>query len=161
MEARLMEPVRKILVAVDFSEPSEAAARYGVAFAEKLGAEVTLFNAYFLPATTAFPDGSAYIPGAEVVAELASAAERNLRALRDRVASPSIPVHIASAEGPAKALIPHVAEEGGFDLIIVGTHGRTGLSHVVLGSVAESVVRHASMPVLTVRAPRHHATKAA
>jgi nucleotide-binding universal stress UspA family protein len=56
--------------------------------------------------------------------------------------------------GPAYQVIVSAAEEGAFDLIAMGTHGRTGISHLVLGSVAEKVVRHAKCPVLTVRAPR-------
>jgi nucleotide-binding universal stress UspA family protein len=156
-----MKAIRKILAPVDFSACSEEAARYAVELAAKLDAQVTLFNAYFFPVTVPFPDGSAYIPSAESIAELAGAAERQLRALRDRVQQPGAPVSIASAEGPAKELIARVAEKDGYDLIVIGTHGRTGLAHLVIGSVAEAVVRRAKCPVLTVHAPKTAATHAA
>src|SRR5262249_20448697 len=81
----VMQPIRKILAPVDFSACSEEAARYAVELAGRLGAQVTLFNAYFFPVSVPFPDGSAYIPSAESLAELAGAAERDLRAIRDRV----------------------------------------------------------------------------
>jgi nucleotide-binding universal stress UspA family protein len=57
-------------------------------------------------------------------------------------------------EGPPYAMILSALEAGTYDLVIMGTHGRTGLSHFVLGSVAEKVVRHSGQPVLTVRAPK-------
>jgi nucleotide-binding universal stress UspA family protein len=56
--------------------------------------------------------------------------------------------------GAPYATILTVAEQGKFDLVVMGTHGRTGHTHALLGSVAEKVVRHAPCPVLTVRAPR-------
>lgn len=156
-----MEPIQRILAAVDFSPCSEKAARYAVDLAEKLGAQVTLFNAYFFPVTIPFPDGSAYIPSAESVAELASSAMMQLRALRDKVQRPGVRIEMASNEGPARQVIPAVAQDRKFDLIVIGTHGRTGLSHVVLGSVAEAVVRHSAVPVLTVRTPKHADQQAA
>jgi nucleotide-binding universal stress UspA family protein len=157
----MMEPIQRILAAVDFSPCSEKAARYAVDLAEKLGAQVTLFNAYFFPVTIPFPDGSAYIPSAESVAELAGSAMMQLRALRDKVQRPGVRIELASNEGPARQVIPAVAQDRKFDLIVIGTHGRTGLSHVVLGSVAEAVVRHSAVPVLTVRTPKHADQQAA
>jgi nucleotide-binding universal stress UspA family protein len=156
-----MEPIRKILAAVDFSPCSEKAARYAVDLAEKLGAQVTLFNAYFFPVTIPFPDGSAYIPSAESVAELAGSSMMQLRALRERVQRAGVKIELASSEGPARQVIPAAAQDRKFDLIVIGTHGRTGLAHVVLGSVAEAVVRHATVPVLTVRTPKHADQQAA
>jgi nucleotide-binding universal stress UspA family protein len=157
-----MNPIRKILVPVDFSPCSEAAASYAVELGQKLDAQVTLFNAYFVPVSVPFPDGSAYIPTPEAMAELASAAEHELRALRDRLEQKTgLQLPISSAEGPAKEIIPRVAREGGYDLIVLGTHGRTGLAHLVLGSVAEAVVRTATCPVLTVRESKAAAKNAA
>lgn len=148
-----MQTIRRILAAVDFSACSEAAARYAVELAETLGAEVVLFNVYTLPVPFSFPDGSAYIPSAATMAEVSGAAERQLHALNDRIRRAGVTVELASAEGVPRLMIPRAAVEHRCDLIVVGTHGRTGLAHVVLGSVAEAVVRHAPCPVLTVRAP--------
>jgi len=68
-----------------------------------------------------------------------------------------ITVHEARTEpGPPSHTIVEIAKSGGYDLIVIGTHGRTGLQHALIGSVAERVVRHASCPVLSVR-PREAA----
>jgi nucleotide-binding universal stress UspA family protein len=157
----MMEPIKRILAPVDFSSCSEMAARYAVDLAEKLGAEVTLFNAYFFPVAIPFPDGSAYIPTAESVAELATSTMHQLRALRDKVQRAGVRIELASGEGPARQVIPSVAQDRKFDLVVVGTHGRTGLAHAVIGSVAEAVVRHSKVPVLTVRTPKHADQQAA
>ena len=58
------------------------------------------------------------------------------------------------AVGEPAAEIVAAAQDGKFDVIVVGTHGRTGLAHVLLGSVAERVVRRSTMPVITVRPPK-------
>jgi nucleotide-binding universal stress UspA family protein len=72
-----------------------------------------------------------------------------------RVPDASIPVEYRLKEGDAVTEILGVAEETNADLIVMGTHGRTGLSRLLMGSVAEQVVRKASCPVLTVRTPFH------
>ena len=156
-----MQPIKNILAPVDFSAGSEEAATYAVDLAQLLGAKVTLFNAYFYPVGIPFPDGSAYIPSADTVAELAGSAERELRALSDRLQRPGVQIATASADGPAKEIIARVANDGGYDLIVVGTHGRTGLAHLLLGSVAEAVVRTAACPVLTIRTSKPAAKHAA
>jgi nucleotide-binding universal stress UspA family protein len=156
-----MGPIKKILAPVDFSPGSDAAAEYAVELAQQLGARVTLFHAYFFPVSIPFPDGSVYVPSAESIAELATSTVRDLKALRERLQSRGAKIDITSSEGPAKEVIARVAAEGGYDLIVLGTHGRTGLAHLLLGSVAEHVVRTSSCPVLTIHQSKPAATHAA
>jgi len=94
-----------------------------------------------------FGGGLALIPRIE---ESREAAERALvEVARGREA-----VRVA-AEGPAFLRIVRYAKENDIDLIVMGTHGRSGLAHIMIGSVAERVVRKAPCPVLTVRHPKH------
>ena len=98
-----MGAIRKILVATDFSEGSAAATRYAADLARKLGASITLFHAYFAPVPVPFPDGSAYIPTPEVLAEMESYARQQLRLLRDTL--PDLTVEIMTAEGSPREVI--------------------------------------------------------
>ncbi len=94
------------------------------------------------------------------------------QALRERLQqikprTPDIPVEHLLAEGSPATAILQIAQERQCDLIVMGTHGRTGLTRVVMGSVAEQVVRNATCPVLTVKTPppaprkraRHHGSR--
>jgi nucleotide-binding universal stress UspA family protein len=103
-----------------------------------------------IPIAVPFPDGGGYLPSASGLADLSSLVQADLVALCERVRVPGVEIHLAMAEGPAKQVIPRIARESGFDLVVMGTHGRTGLAHVLLGSVAEAVVRAAPCPVVTV-----------
>jgi nucleotide-binding universal stress UspA family protein len=145
-----MRPIKRILAPTDFSPYSEHAARYAVDLAERLGAELTFVHVYSVPMPVPFPDGAAYIPSAEVMAALAANAVQALEAFTARIDTRDVPAHRQTVEGQPKIMIPHLAAADGYDLIVMGTHGRTGLRHLVLGSVAEAVVRSASCPVVTV-----------
>jgi nucleotide-binding universal stress UspA family protein len=90
---------------------------------------------------------------------LESEIQKALAALRLRAETAGADhVETALREGHPPAVIARFAEEGGFDLMVMGTHGRRGLSHAVLGSVVERVMRIAPCPVLTVRAPNEKLT---
>ena len=152
-----MDPVialKHILVATDFSEASDAALLYGRNFARAHGATLHLLNVVgFAAADLASPVG---IPAniGELQRDLEADAARHLEELlsdddrRDLHAR----VIVMSAGSAAKAILEYAHTEP-IDLIIVGTHGRTGLSHFFMGSVAQQVVRTAPCPVLTVRHP--------
>jgi nucleotide-binding universal stress UspA family protein len=86
---------------------------------------------------------------ADLTADLEKSLEAEARSVEDAGVAA---VHTMLIQGVAQAEIVRLASEQGFDLIVMGTHGRTGLRHALLGSVAEKVVRKASCPVLTVRA---------
>jgi nucleotide-binding universal stress UspA family protein len=150
-----MIELHRILVPTDFSKSSENALTYGVAFAEKFGAEVHLLHVV--------QDLALFIPEAIMVAPplatpveqfLAAAREALDRAIRE-LNRPGLVLHPEVAEGVPAEEILRLARERGVDLIVMGTHGHTGLAHVLLGSICEKVVRRAPCPVLTVRHPEH------
>jgi nucleotide-binding universal stress UspA family protein len=141
--------IQKILVPTDFSENARQATEQALTLARAFGASVTLFHAYQVP-TYVFPDGSTFVAGPEVAARI----EREVldalaAAARAAERQSAVPVLTRSAIGAPYEEILRAAED--FDLVVMGTHGRTGLRHLLLGSVAEKVVRHAHCPVLTVR----------
>jgi nucleotide-binding universal stress UspA family protein len=141
--------VRRILVPTDFSEPSSEALDLAIAFAQRLGAQLTLLHAHEMP-TWVFPDAVMPVTP-QVVMQIEETSKRELERLAGRAREVGITVETAVTIGPNDAEICRKAEEMGADLIIMGTHGRTGLRHALLGSVAEKVVRKAPCPVLTVR----------
>ncbi len=149
-----MIDLRRILVPTDFSKFSDNALTYAVAFADKFGAELHLLHvvqdlALFIP-----PEVAA-APVTAPVDQLTTAAQAALdRAVREHNLQ-RFNVRSEVREGNPFAEIVRLAKERDIDLIIMGTHGRAGLAHVLLGSVTEKVVRKAPCPVLTVRHPEH------
>jgi nucleotide-binding universal stress UspA family protein len=140
---------KKICCPVDFSEPARAALRTASELAASFGAELTLFHAYQLPGYT-LPEGSV-VASPKMLQDLADQAEAHLaewRRLAEALGAPR--VGTAKAVGEPALEIVEFARAGGYDLLVVGTHGRTGLRHALLGSTAERVVRRAGCPVLTV-----------
>lgn len=146
--------LRKIVAPVDFSDYSTKALDYVRAFAGQFGAEVTLVH---VVEPTVIPDNFGIVPPSyeEVGAALIKAAEERLRKLTPSIASDASTVRVEVRSGRAPWEIVRVAEEVEADLIIITTHGYTGLKHVLMGSTAELIVRHAPCPVLTVRDPEH------
>lgn len=149
----MSENITKILVPVDFSPHAERAFGYATALARRLGAELTLVHVVEDPYATGAWGTEAYLPNsAELLQEVIVSAGRELTTWTVREAATGLTVKTAVIPGrPAQAIIEHAASEG-HDLIVMGTHGRTGLSHAVMGSVAERVLRKAPCPVLTIRA---------
>jgi nucleotide-binding universal stress UspA family protein len=146
-----MRPICSILAATDFSPGSAEALTFAFDLARTLGARVTLFHAWQLPSYV-FPDGSAYVMPPEELARLAAQIDAQLAAAaRDAEKRTGGAVATRSATGRPADEIVRAARDGDYDLIVMGTHGRTGLKHLFLGSVAENVVRHADRPVITVR----------
>jgi nucleotide-binding universal stress UspA family protein len=140
---------RRILVPTDFSPPSRHALGVAIDLGRRFGSELRLFHARELPAY-AFPDAG--LPITPTVLESLEASTRSdLARLADEVSRAGLRCSIATAVGLHDQEICRHAAEWGADLIVMGTHGRTGLRHVLLGSVAEKVVRRAVCPVLTVR----------
>jgi nucleotide-binding universal stress UspA family protein len=141
--------VQRILVPTDFSQPSTEALELAIEFARRFGAELRLFHSREMPAYV-FPD--AVMPASPVMfQELERTARVELARLEDQVRAQGVVVSSEAAMGMHDQEICRHAKDWGADLIIMGTHGRTGLRHVLLGSVAERVVRRAPCPVLTVR----------
>ena len=146
--------LRTILAPVDFSSYSAKALDYVRAFAAQFGANVVLVH---VVEPTVIPDNFGIVPPSyeEVGTALVKAAEGRLAKLAADVSPKSEAVRQVVRTGRAPWEIVRVAEEVEADLIIITTHGYTGLEHVLMGSTAELIVRHAPCPVLTVRDPEH------
>ena len=144
---------KKILCPVDFSDASRAAMQVASELARRFEGEVTVFHAYPLPGYT-LPEGTV-LPATGMLQELAEQTDALLERWKAEALADGAPrVATDKAVGEPAAEIVAAAEDGKFDVIVVGTHGRTGFAHVLLGSVAERVVRRAPMPVITVRPPK-------
>jgi universal stress protein A len=142
-----------ILVATDFSEQADEALEYAASLAVRLGATVHLVHAISIPAMGVPEMGMAYRSlGIEQTTKEAQAAlDDRVARYRDRIAFGPSRIEV----GDPRDLIDRVAAEIGADLIVIGTHGRRGIRRLLLGSVAESVVRTAPCPVLTIRPRRN------
>jgi nucleotide-binding universal stress UspA family protein len=150
LEVRRMTLPRTILVATDFSEYADAALAYAAELAAQLDATIHLVHAITIPVMGITEMGLAYASlNIESVTKAAqNAMDARVMTYRDRVSLAPTRLEV----GDARDVIDRVAEQIGADLVVIGTHGRRGVRRVLLGSVAESVVRSAPCPVLTVRA---------
>ena len=147
-----MNPIRHLLVGVDFDENSAQALTYASDLAAHLGARITAVHAYSLPVLNALD--AEYIPSATEAAHKADANQKHLDALLAAHKRDNVQMEGVLRIGAPAVEICALARELGADLIIVGTHHRGVLGRALLGSVAETVIREASVPVLTVRPPR-------
>ena len=146
-------PLRRIVVATDFSEPGDHARDVGVALAKQLGAEVHLVHAFDIPLALVTPYEVAVPDG--LIREAREAARKKLDRALDEVRAKGVKATGHLAEVPAAPAIADLAAELKADLVVIGTHGRTGLQHVLLGSVAERTLRLAPCAVLTVKPTDH------
>jgi len=152
---------KRILVPIDFSAPSDAALEYARTVATRFGASLHLFHVAEDP-YRAFYSAEVYVPEVEglrddIVADC-------LKRLKEKL----LPSDTTDLHATADVLIGtpawSICEYAGghdIDMIVMGTHGRGGMSHLLMGSVAERVVRTAPCPVLTVRESQKKATAAA
>lgn len=147
-----LTPVRKILVPVDFSEPSERALSYALELASRLDAHVLVMHVWEPPRAVG-PDFGLYPIGqGEVQQILEEEVSRRLKRFAGQAVGADDPQpDTLVVQGIPYEAIVDAAEGRQIDLIVMGTHGRSGLKHFFLGSVAEKVVRHAACPVLTIR----------
>jgi nucleotide-binding universal stress UspA family protein len=145
--------IKRILVPTDFSEPSEAALVYARTLARQFGATFHLLHVLEAPVVTGPFSRQVYIP------ETPGTVNYLVRDAKLRLARRLLPSDKARYKATkelivglaAKTIVQYAAEQK-FDLIVMGTHGRTGLGHLIMGSVAEHVVRAAPCPVMTVHA---------
>jgi nucleotide-binding universal stress UspA family protein len=138
--------LKKILLPTDFSKGSDAGLAYATAMARDSGATVIVAHVEELP--IAYSEGAMYYgpfnPNHDELVKMLCA-----------ITSPDPQVtfkHIMLSGSPAEAIV-EAAKSEGVDLIVMGTHGRSGVARLLMGSVAEVVVRHAPCPVLTVKLP--------
>jgi universal stress protein A len=141
---------RTILVPTDFSAHSSAALDSALELARALSARVVLLHSYFVtpPAVT----GEFWVLPPNFMGELRAATCAQLEQLAKRGAETGVRCEYRASAEPAVDAILDTAKLLPADLIVIGTHGHTGLKHVVLGSTAERIVRLAPCPVLTVKA---------
>jgi nucleotide-binding universal stress UspA family protein len=143
-----MKDVRNIVVATDFSDIADHALDEAVELAEKFGAKITLVHSYEIP-VYGFPDGI-LVASAEVTTQIQIASQKQLTEAIDRRKALSVPITPLLRMGAPWDEINAAAAETGAGLIVIGTHGRRGISRALLGSVAERVIRTATLPVLVV-----------
>jgi len=145
---RRIMPIKKILCAVDFSPGARQAMSTAVRLANVYEAELVLVHAWYLPAALA----GEYTYPADIVTEMTNEAHRGLdAAIAEATNLGATRVTAMLTQGmPWQQIVDAAKADPGFDLIVTGSRGRTGISRVLLGSVAELVVRHAPCPVLTV-----------
>jgi nucleotide-binding universal stress UspA family protein len=148
-----MIALKTILVPTDFSECSEAAVRYGRALADAFGASLHLLHVVQDPYKQAWAAEGFAAPVTDMVSQWETQARKRL----EETASACAPLRtiVATRIGTPFYDIAQYASEMNVDLIVIGTHGRGPLGHMLLGSVAERIVRRAPCPVLTVRHPQH------
>jgi nucleotide-binding universal stress UspA family protein len=146
--------VKTILVPSDFSEYADYAFTWALEMAEKWGAKVVVVNAAPMFSHLAYPESVYMLDLAKMEAELIADAEKKLREFIAKKGTSGVTVETRAVMGDPFWEICKAAEQNHADLIVMGSHGRTGLAHVLLGSVAERVVRHAPCPVLVARQPR-------
>lgn len=140
-----------ILVPTDFGPASQAALDYALELATRFGArQVVVLHTYEIPIVS-FPDG-VITATAEMTSRIVDAASYELAKTMERVADRGVSVSSMLREGEPTRVVAKVTEELGADLVVLGTHGRHGLSRVLIGSVAERIVRTSTVPVLTVHA---------
>lgn len=147
--------LKRILVPTDFGEAAERALDVAVNLAKKYGATITLVHVYEIPV---YP-----YPGSLVdfdfVTPIREAAQQQLAAAFDALKLRGVEARAELLFGVPWSAILDVAEHRKADLVVMGTHGRKGVMHALLGSVAEKVVRLSPVPVLTVRGPETAPTK--
>ncbi len=144
---------KNILVPTDFSELSSFAVPYAARLAERLGGSLTLLHADAFVEPIDLVGGGMLAHDASRIDELRALAEQRLEEFAKVHVPSHIPVTCVTRVSSPFVAIPEVAAETGADLVVMGTHGRSGWRRALLGSVAETVVKETIVPVLTVRHP--------
>jgi nucleotide-binding universal stress UspA family protein len=140
--------VKKVLIAVDSGPVAVRAAETGVELARALGAEVAFI--YVVDASLAYP-GDTGTPAGELIAAAKLDAQRLLTAVRQRLSPQPSVLELIPVGSPSEEIVKAAAEWSA-DLLVIGSHGRRGAQRALLGSVAETVMRHAPCPLVVVRA---------
>jgi nucleotide-binding universal stress UspA family protein len=152
-----MSAVKKVLFPTDFSELSNHALPYAIKMAKIFDAELVMLHAVTLyehdpnDPDHHFPSLDAYC------SEVKEAAENGFQVCIERIGDSGVTIRRSIVQGvsPHAAILEYIDEAGDIGLIVMSTHGRSGLKHVLLGSVTENVIRYATCPVLVVKQPEH------
>jgi nucleotide-binding universal stress UspA family protein len=139
--------ISKILAAVDESDFTSKVLEVAMQITKAMNAELGLVSVVDPTPLVMSADNVVYPP--EMMNDLVSATEEMLKKTRASLGT-DVRITTFAPQGNPREMILETAKEFDADMIIVGTHGRTGLMHVVMGSVAENVIRHSGIPVLVV-----------
>ena len=146
-----MPQIKRILVPTDFSHPSDLAVEYAIDLARKYGASIHVLHVLEdVNFTASYPDGF-FTELPTLRAQLVSQAQARIAETASRCGPSNVTVTTQVTDGRPARVIVEIAALRGIELIVMGTHGRSGVAHMVMGSVAERVVRSAPCPVFTVR----------
>jgi len=137
--------MKKILIAIDGGPTAEKIASTGFQLGKQLNAEIALLSVV----DTQFLTTEGGITPAEMAKSIKEELEKNIGAIESKIFK-DYKIQTFVEEGTPYEIILKVADEWQADLIVLGTHGRTGLSHLLLGSVAEKVLRHSSKPLFII-----------
>jgi nucleotide-binding universal stress UspA family protein len=150
-----MIALKNVLVATDFSEPAAAALEYGRTVARTFGASLHVLHVIDHKFVESVLADAAPVHYAELLKTMEQDGRKRLDAVvrEDDRRELNASARLLTFDGMAAGIVWY-ANSKDIDLIVIGTHGRTGLSHLLMGSVAEKVVRTAPCPVLTVRHPQ-------
>lgn len=148
-----MIEIRRILCPIDFSDCSRRALDHAVAIAKWYDSAITLVHVSPIVPLAAYAPGSGVVPSANLSPEEREALLASMRQFAAAEASPDTRFEYILGEGGAAAQILNAADTLASDLIVIGTHGRSGFERLMLGSVTEKVLRKAACPVLSV--PKH------
>lgn len=149
-EAKNLGDLKRILVPIDFSDHSRLALRYALELAAFYNSDITLFHSFEQQVHPTFY-ASEKISMFEIDSELRRRATDAMIQFRTELGKPTIATKYAFAEGAAYREIVDYANKEKFDLLVIATHGLRGLEHFLIGSTTEKVIRHAEIPVLTVK----------
>src|SRR5216683_5126386 len=151
--------IRSILLPTDFSECGNYALSYAASLARTFGASIICVNVIEpIVHTVGYSGMTEPLPIADISEQLEDSAERELPKLAECEECAGLNVEEVMVHGDAAAEIVRVAGEREADLIVISSHGRTGLGRMIFGSTAEAVVRHANCPVLVVKPPQEEAS---
>lgn len=147
--------IRSILLPTDFSECGNFALAYATSLARTFGASIVCVHVIepIVP-TVGYSGMTEPLPIADIAEQLEDSAERELPKLAECEECAGLEIEELLTHGEAASEIVRVAKEREVDLIVISSHGRTGLGRMLFGSTAEAVVRHAPCPVLVVKPPQ-------
>ncbi len=146
--------IKRILFPTDFSELGKAAEKWACQLADQFGAQLHVLHVLHDLFLIMPPAAVSVMVPPKLLEDVVTSAEEEIQKIPPPVWASGKPIVRAMRVGSIYDTIVQYAHEHAIDLIVIGTHGRTGLPHVLLGSVAERVVQHAGCSVLTVRPER-------
>jgi nucleotide-binding universal stress UspA family protein len=143
-----------ILLATDFSPSADHAADVALALAQAVGGTIEMVHAFIAPVVVG-PDGGAFAADTDDLTAATESAQAALLEARRQLEARAggVPIRSQALLGPAVEELLRLAASGRYDILIMGSHGRTGMRRLLLGSVTEAVTRRSPIPVLAVRLP--------